>query len=421
MRSAPTRTWIGELELGLSAEPRGVSRPPHPVDSSARLLVRLHRQVLGFVSIPLRGEPPGDDAVWSAVRAQLGNPMRRHLQEDGLPVPEESQTGGVGGSDVCVHGLAEGPSRLVSVVVCTRDRPVILASCLELLQQLHYDNFEVIVVDNAPSSEQTRSCFIDLVGDDQRFRYVQEPLPGLSRARNRGLAEAKAQYVAFTDDDVMVDPWWLEGIVAGFARDPLTGCVTGLVPPAELDDPAQQFFDRRYSWSSHLETRVFDLNGRGDESPLYPFSAGLFGTGANFAVDRELLEDLGGFDEALGAGSPAGGGEDLDAFVRVLRAGRSLVYEPSAIVWHVHRASARALRRQLFYYGVGLTAFLTKYLLDLRTAGEIVARLPAGLRRGRRIWSPAEIGGPAPKALVLAEVAGMLAGPFAYLRGRHPR
>jgi len=243
-------------------------------------------------------------------------------------------------------------------------------------------------------------------------------VPGLSAARNRGLGEASAQYVAFTDDDVHVDSWWLEGIVAGFARDPLAGCVTGLVPPAELDDPAQQFFDRRYSWASHLEPRVFDMSGRGDDSPLYPYSAGIFGTGANFAIDRELFKGLGGFDEALGAGSPAGGGEDLDAFVRVLRAGRSLVYEPSAIVWHVHRADEQALRRQLFYYGVGLTAYLTKYVLNGRTVWQIVARLPAGARRGRRMWSPTQIGEPAPRILVLAEVAGMFAGPFAYLRGR---
>ena len=247
---------------------------------------------------------------------------------------------------------------------------------------------------------------------------MREPVPGLSSARNRGLAEATTRYVAFTDDDVQVDPLWLDGIVGGFARDSLAGCVTGLVPPAELDDPAQQFFDRRYTWASHLEPRIFDLARRRDDSPLYPYSVGIFGTGANFAVDRALLVGLGGFDEALGAGSPAGGGEDLDAFVRVLQSGRSLAYEPSAIVWHVHRADAKALRRQLYYYGVGLTAFLTKCMLDPRSARQVLASAPAGVRRGRQSWKPDKIGGRAPKILILAEVAGWCAGPFAYLRGR---
>jgi len=309
---------------------------------------------------------------------------------------------------------AYGP---ISVVVCTRDRPLILATCLQRLSRLGGD-VVFIIVDNAPSTDETRGCFDRVVGDDTRFRYVREPVPGLSTARNRGLAEATTRYVAFTDDDVQVDPLWAKAILTGFTRDPLAGCVTGLVPPAELDDPAQQFFDRRYTWSAHLEPRVFDLAGRSDGSSLYPYSAGIFGTGANFAFDRELLIGLGGFDQALGAGSPAGGGEDLDAFVRVLRAGRSLVYEPSAIVWHVHRADARALRRQLFHYGVGLTAFLTKYALDRRTVRDIASRLPEGARRGRRLWSPGQIGGPAATMLVLAEVAGMLAGPLAYSRGR---
>ena len=109
-----------------------------------------------------------------------------------------------------------------------------------------------------------------------------------------------------------------------------------------------------------MEPRVYDLRSGRDASALYPYSAGIFGTGANFAVDRDLLMGLGGFDETLGAGTPAGGGEDLDAFVRVLRAHRSLVYEPSAVVWHRHRADPGAQRRQLFSYGTGLTPFLTK-------------------------------------------------------------
>jgi hypothetical protein len=190
------------------------------------------------------------------------------------------------------------------------------------------------------------------------------------------------------------------------------------VPPAQLDHPAQLYFDRRFSWASHMEPRVYDMTNGRDQSVLYPYSAGIFGTGANFAVNRDLLQSLGGFDEALGAGSPAGGGEDLDAFVRVLRADRSLVYEPSAIVWHVHRSGSRAQRRQLFYYGVGLTAFLSKYVVDPRTTWEMLTLLPAGARRIKGLWNETEIAGRAPPVLVVAEALGMAAGPLAYLRGR---
>lgn len=418
MKAPPAPIWIGDVELGRSLVPAGVSRPLDRDDSAARLLVRLHRQLLGFVSLPVTGTDLAPDAVGVAVQAQLGGPLRRHLEADGLAVPAALPCDGLGGSERCAHLRRPPVAEPITVVVCTRDRPAILATCLALLQELRYPAFEVVVVDNAPTTTETRDCFARLVGDDGRFRYVQEPVPGLSRARNRGLAEARFSRVAFTDDDVQVDPWWLDGIAAGFARDHRAGCVTGLVPPAQLEHPAQHYFDRRFSWASRLEPRVHDMTSGRDSSVLYPYSAGLFGTGANFAVDRDLLDRLGGFDEALGAGSPAGGGEDLDAFVRVLQADRSLVYEPSAIVWHVHRDGDGAQRRQLFYYGVGLTAFLSKYVADRRTTWDILTRVPEGLRRMRRLWSPAEIAGRAPPTLVAAEVIGMAAGPLAYRRGR---
>ena len=396
----PDRTsiWVAEVELADSMVPVGVSRPRRPEDDTARILTRLHRQVLGFVSIPLTAEEIDAGALMAAIEAQLGPSLAAHRDQAHLSPPPSTE--------------------LISVVVCTRDRPEILRTCLGRLQQLRYPNFEVLVVDNAPTSTGTRGCFIDVVGDDGRFRYVVEPVAGLSRARNRGLQEAAGTHVAFTDDDVQVDPWWLDAISAGFARDGGAGCVTGLVPPAELEHATQHYFDRRYSWARVMEPCVHDLTDGRLQSPLYPYSAGVFGTGANFAVDRALIIGLGGFDEALGAGSLARGGEDLDVFVRVLRAGRTLVYEPSAVVWHVHRAGSKALRRQLFSYGVGLTAFLTKYVADRRTRREILRRLPQGARRIPHLWSPSEISGQAPRSYMAAEALGMLVGPPAYLRGR---
>lgn len=414
--SAPTRVWIAEAELGESLAPAGVSRGRRSNDEAARVLVRMHGQVLGFASIALPAGEIDEGTFASAVSAQLGPALADHLRRDGL---DETQLGTDGSDRTCkVRGGLPTTTGMISVVVCTRGRPESLRTCLERLQHLRYPDFEVIVVDNAPTGAETHGCFLGAVGDDPRFRYVCEPVPGLSRARNRGLAEAAARYVAFTDDDVQVDPLWLDGISAGFARDPHAGCVTGLVPPAELEHPTQHYFDRRYTWAEAMEPCVYDLTNGRAASPLYPYSAGVFGTGANFAVDRFLFAELGGFDEALGAGSLARGGEDLDAFVRVLRAGRTLVYEPSALVWHAHRSDPAALRSQLFAYGMGLTAFLTKYATGRETSMDIWRRLPSGARRIRHMWAPAAISGPAPRSLMLAEAMGLLAGPQAYLRGR---
>src|SRR5207302_9268279 len=147
----------------------------------------------------------------------------------------------------------------ITVVVCTRDRPEMLTTCLHALTGLDDDDFDVVIVDNSASGS-ARVAFDAVVGGDERFRLVDEVRPGLSRARNRGLQEARGDAVAFTDDDVRVDAAWLRGVRLGFGRDSRVGCVTGLVPAAMLDDPVQELFDRKVSWSSSLRRERWSLD-----------------------------------------------------------------------------------------------------------------------------------------------------------------
>src|SRR5215468_10336357 len=124
---------------------------------------------------------------------------------------------------------------------------------------------------------------------DSRIRYVLERKPGLSNARNSGLAAASNDLVGFTDDDVRVDPGWASALVAGFAADPHTACVTGLVASRSLETAPERYFDSRYPWGEVFFPRRFDLAEHRDLSPGYPFIAGKFGTGANFAVRRSFI------------------------------------------------------------------------------------------------------------------------------------
>ena len=404
------------MELGAPAQVRSVGPQTYVRYEQARILVRLHAEPLGFIEFPLPEGRVDPALVGREAFRELGSSIRRHLMRDGLPVPEGSAAEGLGGREICRAVAQTSWHEPLTVVVCSRDRPAQLATCLSQLRRLRYDSFEVVVVDNAPSNDGSVKCFQNVVGDDPRFRYVMEPRPGLSRARNRGLAEAAHSYVAFTDDDVLVDPWWLDGVALGFSRDPKAGCVTGLVPSAQLDTPFQLYFDQRVWWSSGLEPHVYDLAERTRESRLFPFDAGKIGTGANFALERALIERIGGFDETLGAGSPTRGGEDLDAFVRVLRAGRSIVYEPSAIVWHLHRASFIELRRHLYGYGMGLSAYITKYLADPATRGQLLRQVPSGVIHMLGLWGRADAEGGSHSSLVFAEARGMAAGPLAYWR-----
>src|SRR3712207_9429193 len=98
-------------------------------------------------------------------------------------------------------------------------------------------------VDNARPDDSTRRVVQAVAEADPRFRYVREPRPGLSCARNRGLAEARGEVLAYTDDDVAVDPDWVQGLLRGFQRRPATGCVTGLVCTARITGPAAEYFD----------------------------------------------------------------------------------------------------------------------------------------------------------------------------------
>ena len=163
---------------------------------------------------------------------------------------------------------------LVSVVVCTRDRPQSLTNTLRDLAALKYSPFEVVVIDNAPGSDATRNIMLNEFADDPRFRYVHEPRPGLSCARNRGILEASGDIVAFTDDDVRVDPWWLDGIIRGFQAAPDVACVTGMIATAEINNAVQLYFHIRVGWGASCERRLFDLFENRDDSPLYPYAVG---------------------------------------------------------------------------------------------------------------------------------------------------
>jgi GT2 family glycosyltransferase len=414
---APASTWCGELELAGAPSVTGVR--PYGGQPRARVLVRVHGDPVGYVDVPAAGTGPdaaevsriGRERHASAIAAHLGAEGVRWAPGDEVPAPAAG----------CPASAT--PDTEVTVVVCTRDRGEALTGCLERLAALTHPRLDLLVVDNAPTDDVTRRVVGSFAARDPRFRYVVEPRPGLSRARNRGLAEARGAVVAYTDDDVAVDPRWVQGLLRGFARRADVGCVTGLVATAGVDSPEEAYFDARAaSWSTRCEPELYDLAADARDDVLYPYSAGVFGTGANFAFDTAVLRALGGFDEALGAGAPTRGGEDLDVFVRVLRAGSALAYEPAALVWHHHRADHDALLRQLYGYGTGLTAYLTKCLLQRDVRRDLVRRIPRGVRHAVEIRrrTGERLGGDVapPRGALASEVRGYLAGPALYLRAR---
>jgi len=315
--------------------------------------------------------------------------------------------------------LGEAP--FISVVVATRDRTASLARCLESLLRQDYGRFDIIVVDSAPSSPETAGLIAGRYAATGRVRYVREDRPGLGQAHNRGMESVTAEIVAFTDDDVIADPHWLAAIASNVDADHKVGCVTGLILPAELETRAQFWTEKHAGFGKGFERKVYDLAEHRPPGPLFPFTAGQFGSGANMAYLTAALKRIGGFDSALGAGTPARSGDDLAAFFAIIEAGYQLVYEPEAIVWHHHRRNEDGMQRQAFGYGVGLGAYLTKVVVDEPSAlFRLVRGFPAGLAHmwGRSSARMQRLPDDYPAALVWLERLGVLAGVASYIRSR---
>lgn len=226
----------------------------------------------------------------------------------------------------------------IAVVLCTRDRPELLRGALEALMSALRPEDEALVVDSASSSTRPRE-----VAEDLGLRVVRCERPGLSRARNAGVAATSRPVVAFTDDDCRPAADWTAVVERAFA-DPRVGLVTGRVLAVGQGAGAR------------LSTR--DATGR--RRFCGPTRPGVVGHGANMALRRTVLDQLGGFDEFLGAGGPLRAADDWDAFWRVLRLGWEAVYEPDSVVTHDQWRPRHAALRVRYGYALGAGALGVK-------------------------------------------------------------
>lgn len=436
-------------------------------------------QSLGHVAVLLVDVPDDDESTglsWRDVRgfpvigyqrAQVylrygGKPFAKlslKLDEDGYPCEPFPE-----GRPELQPTVARGESTsetqpafpLVSIVVSTAGfRPELLMRCIKSLKALTYPSFEILVIDNrSPSmfdegNEVWSETWFENDAAAGNTRVIRERRPGLSYARNTGVAVAHGEIVAFTDDDVEVDPRWLDGIVEAFNSSTDVKCVTGLVIPAELETEAQELFEifcggfdrgfvprswtipnRRSTKRNLLKQSTFLVVENG--SPANPTSQSLYaaigncGVGANMAVRREFALRF-PFDVALGVGSPAQGGEDIRFYADVLWAGFRIRYVPEAIVRHTHRRDMESLESQMRGFGVGYTALIMSlFLEDLRhVVGVTICGAPTALVR----WVRSAFSGQSaaegrdqdasyPASLRRNELIGMTLGPWRYLRSR---
>lgn len=215
-----------------------------------------------------------------------------------------------------------------SIVVCTRNRADRLVRCLASLgdQVVPGDpELEVVVVDNGSIDGTAAVARRWCRGDPDRRHLVHEPVPGLSRARNRGAAHARGDVVLFIDDDAEAPSGWAAAHLAAYRRDT---AVVGVGGPVVLRWP-----DGRPGWLAPRLEHWFSALDHGDAPVAFPPPHGPYGT--NMSLRRDALEAAGGFDDRLGRrGRSLLSSEEADLFERVWAAGGAVAYEPAALVLH---------------------------------------------------------------------------------------
>jgi len=219
------------------------------------------------------------------------------------------------------------PEPPLSVVLCTHGRPDYLRACLDGLRAQDRRDFEVVVVDSA--SPAPAASAIATLARDHGARPLRAEAPGLSRARNLGLAAARGAWVAYLDDDAVPEPGWATALLARIAALPPEAAALGgrILPAWEAPLPPW--------WPPSLRgvLTIVEWEGFGEVARDLPPGVEIYG--ANMAFARAALETVGGFPEALGrVGNRLLSGEEVEVVARLRAAGWRAFYDGAAAVRH---------------------------------------------------------------------------------------
>jgi glycosyltransferase involved in cell wall biosynthesis len=258
------------------------------------------------------------------------------------------------------------------MVVPVRNGESTIGDCIASLLACDYpaEDREILVIDNGSSDGTAAAIRIHPV------TYLYEPARGVSNARNRGIAAATGEIVAFLDGDCLVVPEWMTEIARPF-EDPAVGCVGGELENLPPDSAAERQAERMLGrWQR------FAFNS----SPPYAITA-------NAAFRRQVFDQIGGFDPAMPRAQDVELGRRFNAHSDL-----SVAFSPGAIARHRHTATAsHFFRQQLGWaYGSGLLASrlaedqrvpppkLSYVTVTARGLGIVALACVRG--RGKRVW-----------------------------------
>jgi GT2 family glycosyltransferase len=251
--------------------------------------------------------------------------------------------------------MEKGP--LVSIVICSHNRSSDVSECLDALIPQIGAKAEVILVDSA-SDEKNKAGMAELAIRHPAVRLIRVDQPGLSRARNRGVNSAAAEWIVFLDDDTVPFPDWLEKLLSTLGTaSPKQAVLAGGIYPRWPEGMSGEHLSKR--WKMFLSLAEADKPGSVTDG--YPVN------GANYAIRRRVLLDIGGFSERLGrVGGSLISGDDSHVTNKVLDAGFDAGFDPAFKVYHKisqERLNISWILRRTYWEGVSeIRIFRSRHL-----------------------------------------------------------
>jgi len=244
-----------------------------------------------------------------------------------------------------INSLTEASLPPASLIICSRDRPKLLAETIESVLRGDEVPTELIIIDQSDVPHPALASLKS--GCSCEIRYLWTHSAGLSRARNTGIAAARHAILAIIDDDMFVEPAWFGSLIRALLNSGERAVVTGRVLPTAPEVPG-----------GFVPTFM--------PSEVRAVYEGRIGTdvlaGGHMAAYRSILDAVGGFDERLGAGADFPAADDNDLGFRLLEAGYRIIYAPEAVLYHRAWRGKGQYMAARWSYGRGKGGYYSKYL-----------------------------------------------------------
>jgi GT2 family glycosyltransferase len=218
----------------------------------------------------------------------------------------------------------------VSVIVLNYNGHKYIANCLDTILKNTYQDFELIVVDNA-STDGSLKTVQDLFGSHPKVRIIVSPTNlGFSGGNNLGFEQSKGQYIVFVNNDTTVPPDWLTPLVEAMENDASIGIAQSMIYSID----GKKIQSAGYIYSNGLIKKEQLYGGQSSDILFEPIFEVSFACGASMIIRRDILERMGAFEPEIPFFY-----DDTLLSVKTLLAGKKVVTVSASKIFHVGSAS----------------------------------------------------------------------------------